>query len=551
VGAGAADALGRAADKSTLSGKVEVHGGRLAGKGTPSTIAAHVPDQPPPPIFIFGVPRSGTTLLRTLLDSHPAIACGPETPWLGGHQPRSVHDLVKFLAEDKHGYCASYGQPREAVVAAARRFVSDLMESYARAKGKRRWAEKTPDNVLYVDFLLELFPEAKVLWLVRGTLDVAASTSIIDEHRKGVSAFHEQKISFGPGLSAVPNTPFAAVLRSRHWNKLLGRALKGREHLKLSYESLVAEPRSVMDQVCRFVGEPFEESMLRYGEQGHDLPEWEWGSADIRTHTGITTARTGRAVRDLPAVDLELLKPLARPAPERPAPRAALATVGELDSEPFRRLMEWFNAMAGTWKLRTFTDWSKVWEYPWLWQNGLSRLKLDGARVFDLGSELSPMPWILALLGARVTLVETDKRFVPAWRKLRDGLRVRVDWAIVTDERIPAKDASADLVTSLSVLEHQPDKAGAIAEIARVLRPGGCLALSCDICEPSLGMSHPEWNGAALTLEQFASVWQAPGFGNTSPPDLDRSQIPSFLEWHRRSAPHHNYVVGAAVMLRR
>ena len=48
-----------------------------------------------PPILIFGVPRSGTTLLRTLLNCHPNIACGPEAPWLANH----LKNLGVFIYE--------------------------------------------------------------------------------------------------------------------------------------------------------------------------------------------------------------------------------------------------------------------------------------------------------------------------------------------------------------------------------------------------------------------------------------------------------------------
>ena len=103
-----------------------------------------------PPIFILGVPRSGTTLLRTILDAHPAIASGPETPWLGGHQPRSLMSLWSALREEPWGYCKSFNMGREVPTEAARAFLTVMMERYARAKGKKRWAEKTPDNALHV-----------------------------------------------------------------------------------------------------------------------------------------------------------------------------------------------------------------------------------------------------------------------------------------------------------------------------------------------------------------------------------------------------------------
>src|SRR5262249_42877086 len=99
------------------------------------------------PIFILALPRSGSTLLRTLLDSHPSIACGPETPWLGAHQPSSVMALHQFLTESPFGYCRNFGVAPDVVTDACHQFVTSLLEGYARSKGKQRWAEKTPDNL--------------------------------------------------------------------------------------------------------------------------------------------------------------------------------------------------------------------------------------------------------------------------------------------------------------------------------------------------------------------------------------------------------------------
>lgn len=224
--------------------------------------------------------------------------------------------------------------------------------------------------------------------------------------------------------------------------------------------------------------------------------------------------------------------------------RVALADVAEKDSPRFTGFMDRINAFAAARGLRQMTTWSKVWEYPWLWFNALASIDWRGKHVIDLGSELSPMPWYLATLGARVTLIETDRRWSHLWKLLAPGLNV--DWRIIADERIPAETASADVVTSFSVIEHQPDKAAAVAEVLRVLKPGGLFAVSFDICQPDMNMTFPEWNGRALTIPEFdRTVWAAfaPGV-----PAWNLESIPAFLDWHRTTAPHHNYVVGAAVL---
>lgn len=242
----------------------------------------------------------------------------------------------------------------------------------------------------------------------------------------------------------------------------------------------------------------------------------------------------------------------ARPQ-ERPAPTLRrLASVAELESAPYTAFMRRMNAFATASRLRTFVNWSKVWEYPWLWRHALGSIRWPGKRLVDLGSEISPMPWFLATLGARVTLIETDPQWIPGWEILRDQLQVDVDWHLVDSERLPLADAEADALTSFSVIEHQPDKRRAIDEVARVLKPGGTLAISFDICEPELGMTFPEWNGRALTLREFDEVlWKHPAFDGGHASAWNTEDAGEFRRWHLLSAPHHNYIVGAAVLTRR
>jgi len=239
---------------------------------------------------------------------------------------------------------------------------------------------------------------------------------------------------------------------------------------------------------------------------------------------------------------------------ERPA-RAVrhLANLPEMFSREWTAVIDELNAFAAPLGLRQFTNWSKLWEYPWLWHNGLSALDWRGLRVLDLGSEQSPFPWWLATKGAHVTLVETRRDWIEQWEAVRAALGgVAVDWQIVDGSRLPFADESFDVVTSLSVIEHQDDKALAALEVGRVLKPGGLFGISFDICEPSLGMTFPEWNGRALTMDEFEKYfWRQPAFDRGEELEWNREDIAPFLRWHRQTAPHHNYVTGAAVLRKR
>lgn len=655
-------------------------------------MSSDTPSSSKPPIIILGVPRSGTTLLRTMLDAHPQIACGPETPWLAEHQPATLLGLVRAMRDAEHGYCKSYHQPADTLHRAARNFLDEVMLAYAHARGKARWAEKTPNNALHLDALYDLLPDAKWVWITRDALDVAHSTTTVADHRAGIAPVYERSLRM-MARQTTAAMPLAATLRWVNWNRRIGRFLEGKDFHHLTYESLVCVPQAEMRRLCAFLDEPYDHAMLAYDTKNHDLPAWEWGSTDVALHGKVVTGRIGAGLahfegplRDGLAAIASLWSPPGRPGPveprpclpahavaaqligeqaaelmpargsgpserfarlgelviERaalgpkadhtalpplpgqlapaamalayagvpvtvvpasdehadalrthtqrwdvadqmtiapsgtaapaiqpittsagdptglrtcaPAPRAILARLDELQSPPFTGFMAQLNTFARLHGLREFDSWSKIWEYPWLWLHAIESLPLAGLRIIDMGSELSPMPWWLATLGARVTLVETTRGMEKQWAKLRETLNVMVDWAFTDDETIPAPDGQAHLLTSLSVIEHQPDKRKAMDEIARVLVPGGVLAMSFDICEPELGMKFPEWNGRALSMAEFErDLWQHPSFSKTRPTgaiDWNTDDIAPYFEWHKSTAAHHTYVTGAAVMRR-
>jgi 2-polyprenyl-3-methyl-5-hydroxy-6-metoxy-1,4-benzoquinol methylase len=267
--------------------------------------------------------------------------------------------------------------------------------------------------------------------------------------------------------------------------------------------------------------------------------------ADVRTRRQSAAGHQKERAED----NFKFIKAISSAFPLSPR----LATVSELHSDRFREFMKMLNSHAGVWGLRTFINWSKIWEYPWLWFNGLNSLDWSRIKVLDLGSELSPMPWLLASLGASVTLVEQDDQWLPQWQRLAEETGFKVDWRIVKDERLPFQSGSFDVVTSFSVLEHQCNKHLAIDEVARVLKPGGIFAISFDICEPDMGMTFPEWNGKALTMGEFEQlVWQNPAWDNGGGrPDWNVGDCAEFIRWHRQSAPYHNYTVGAALVVKK
>ena len=105
-------------------------------------------------------------------------------------------------------------------------------------------------------------------------------------------------------------------------------------------------------------------------------------------------------------------------------------------------------------------------------------------------------------------MVETEESHLSKWFDLKEKHGFGIQWDFVSGPWLPMPDDIFDLVTSYSVLEHIPDKETALREAVRVLKPEGLLCLTFDLCEPSLGMTFPEWNGTALDMETFDRlVW--------------------------------------------
>lgn len=223
--------------------------------------------------------------------------------------------------------------------------------------------------------------------------------------------------------------------------------------------------------------------------------------------------------------------------------KAALANLKELKEwDGFIQRFIGLNAALG---LPARVESSKRWEYPWLWHNGLAGA-LPGAEVLDIGSGETAPPWAMVFLGGAkyVRMVETSDvvtRNNRIWSEAKN-LLPQVSWSSVEDEILPFSDSSFDIITSFSVIEHQPDKKKAIDEVIRVLRPGGLFAFSFDV------QNNGRCPFAALTLEQFHDlVWTRPEFRNTSPVKWNVDDWEDYVEWHKSFAGC-DYGTGAALL---
>ena len=224
-----------------------------------------------------------------------------------------------------------------------------------------------------------------------------------------------------------------------------------------------------------------------------------------------------------------------------------IANLSDTFSKRFSDFVDKLNTFGAPYGLREFCNWSKIWEYPRIWFDGLDEMDWKGKRLIDVGSERSPWPWFMASLGAKVTIVEASSEWVSHWESVREHLQLDVDWKITESCELPVESKSIDCVTSFSVLEHQSDKMMAIDEVLRVLKPGGIFGISFDVVEDGYDMSYPEWGGTAWSLDDFKeAILDRPEFVPLVPYQRNTEDIADFLDWHRTTAPHHNYVCAAA-----
>ena len=255
------------------------------------------------PIFIVGVPRSGTTLLRVLLDSHSQILALPETPWVSGAYggPLSLRQLLLDLAEGPYGAARNVaGIERKDILTAGANFLDQLLEPALKARGKSVLAFKTPSDIPHLEFLVDLLPDAYYLHITRDGRDVAMSQL-------------SKKGSFFLELRGYRRLSYANVFRRwMEWENK-ARTVLYRDKLKvlhLHYEDLVADPGREMQRALAFVGLPFEPAMLNYAAQSHDFPKWEAGSTDVVRRGALSNSSVGKWRKG--KMSVEVLHTLAR-----------------------------------------------------------------------------------------------------------------------------------------------------------------------------------------------------------------------------------------------
>jgi hypothetical protein len=214
------------------------------------------PAGPPPAVFVVGAPRSGTTLLRLMLDAHPSMAIPHETGFLpdalalgdGASRDELARLMLEFATWPD--LATSEGALRETLERVEPFTVVDGLRAfyrrYAAARGKGRWGDKTPPYALHLPALAAAFAEARFVHILRDGRDVAVSL---------------RPLWFAPGQDMAS----LAAEWARHVvpARAAGATL-GWRYLEVRYERLVVDPAAELSRVADLLELPFSPEMLRY-----------------------------------------------------------------------------------------------------------------------------------------------------------------------------------------------------------------------------------------------------------------------------------------------
>ncbi|WP_028581045.1 sulfotransferase family protein [Desulfogranum japonicum] len=244
------------------------------------------------PIFIVGAPRSGTTMLAVLLNRHSHIAIPPETQFFSEYIQET--DVTSFARKSRLGNvedAASFnrisdlGLSVEEIMAEYELLPNEpacllqaILAAYTAKCGKKRAGEKSPRHLEYVPHILSLYPEAKVICIVRDGRDVVRSLV---------------KTPW-----AEPGNPRRKGLFCMQWTEYANKIIEYRNTLPsekfrvFRYEDVLTSGEEVLREICQFIDERFEIEMLQAGQGSGVVPGWEtrWKG---KAEDGLDPSRAG------------------------------------------------------------------------------------------------------------------------------------------------------------------------------------------------------------------------------------------------------------------
>jgi len=274
-----------------------------------------------PPFFVLGSQRSGTTLLRLMLNSHSQLAIPYETGFITAFthdtnfrtpflnkvaeygdlsDPANMSGLLDEISRFSMVRLGELISSKSAILARDVKtypeLVDAIMHEYALEHGKSRWGDKTPEYTDDIDILCRLFPGCKIIHLVRDGRGVALSQLRIKKA--------------GWFAKSLP------LLAERwRWKTTIchrvGSVLGADRYLELHYEDLIMDSERELRAICDFLEEPFEPAMLDYYKTAEATLPSHAHSVHVKSFRPPDPSNTDLWKRELPQADRIIFEQIA------------------------------------------------------------------------------------------------------------------------------------------------------------------------------------------------------------------------------------------------
>ena len=225
-----------------------------ASPAAPDAAEAGGEDRSTWPIFVVGCHRSGTTLVRFVLDTHPSIACPPESKFIAGLQRFSEYPQLRTSLH-------TMGVTYEDLMAELRGMTSSIMGGYAARRKKHRWADKTPNYYRLLPFLRDMYDgKALFLFVVRHPFDTVSSlVEYVD--RGGGASIDPDFTRITEGHGGGPHA------WAKYWTEVYESIDVFRAQFPdlchvLRYEDLVRRPEPTLADTFGFLAEDFDPKLV-------------------------------------------------------------------------------------------------------------------------------------------------------------------------------------------------------------------------------------------------------------------------------------------------
>jgi hypothetical protein len=258
------------------------------------------------PIFVVGTPRSGTTLLGLLLNAHPDIAIMGELHFFDQILPirkqvpslATNADLDTFSSHVRRTHAFQFLPYAEELLSATlqrlrrdrertyERFYQYAVDEFARRERVSIPGEKTTSNVRYIDRIMRIFPNAKIVHIIRDPRAVAAS------------------------LSRMRWASYGVLVNALKWKlDILGTQQYRDRHTyrEIQYEELVSQPCSSLKKLCEFLEVPYTDKMLEYHKMQAayiKCEPWKDGTRQPISKTNVAAWRQQLSVSQIHMIQL-------------------------------------------------------------------------------------------------------------------------------------------------------------------------------------------------------------------------------------------------------